>query len=195
MRNWKATAWALAIMLVVLPGARSAAGTAPQVKIETTAGDFIVQLDPERAPLTVANFLGYVKDGFYAGTIFHRVIDGFVIQGGGYTADFVLKPAKPPIANESGNGLSNVRGTIAMARTEAPHSADAQFYVNLADNPVLDPKPTRWGYAVFGEVISGMNVVDQIGHGATGTRGDMQNAPTTPVMITKVTILADPIPE
>lgn len=194
MPNWKSALSALAIVLAALSGTGAMAGPATQVKFETTAGDFIVEIDESRAPLTVANFLQYVRDGFYSGTIFHRVVDGFVIQGGGYTPDFVLKPARPPIANESGNGLGNRRGTIAMARTEAPHSADAQFYVNLADNPMLDPKPTRWGYAVFGEVISGMNVVDEIGHAATGNRGDMQNVPVTPVVITKATILVDPAP-
>jgi peptidyl-prolyl cis-trans isomerase B (cyclophilin B) len=123
--------------------------------------------------------------------VFHRVIDGFVIQGGGYREDLTLKPVREPIPNESGNGLSNRRGTIAMARTGDPHSADSQFYVNLADNLDLDPKPTRWGYAVFGEVIQGMEVVDEIGHRATTTRAGMQNVPREAVVIRKVSILEE----
>jgi cyclophilin family peptidyl-prolyl cis-trans isomerase len=160
-----------------------------QVRIETSAGDFIVQLDAERAPLSVANFLQYVRDGFYDGTIFHRVVNGFVIQGGGYPPDMTLKPARPTIPNESGNGLTNRRGSVAMARTGDPHSADAQFYVNLADNLALDPKPTRWGYAVFGEVIQGMDTVDSIGHVATSIRGGQQDVPVEDVIILKVSVV------
>lgn len=163
----------------------------PQVRIDTSAGSFVVQLDDGRAPLTAANFLRYVRDGHYTDTVFHRVIDGFVIQGGGYLEDLNLKPVRETIPNESGNGLSNRRGTIAMARTGEPHSADSQFYVNLADNLDLDPKPTRWGYAVFGEVIQGMEVVDEIGHRATTGRAGMQNVPAEAVVIRKVSILEE----
>jgi cyclophilin family peptidyl-prolyl cis-trans isomerase len=159
------------------------------VRIETSAGDFVVRLEPERAPLTVRNFLQYARDGFYAGTIFHRVVNGFVVQGGGYMPDLSLKPPRAAIANESGNGLTNRRGTLAMARSGEPHSADSQFYVNLADNFVLDPKPTRWGYAVFGEVVEGMAVVDEIGHRATVTKGQMQDVPADPVIIRKIVVL------
>lgn len=166
----------------------------PKVRIETSAGNFVVQLEPERAPLSVQNFLQYARDGFYEGTIFHRVVSGFVIQGGGYAADLSPKPPRPGIPNESGNGLINRRGTIAMARTAAPHSADAQFYINLTDNLVLDPKPTRWGYAVFGEVIEGMDVVDEIGHQATGTRDQMPDVPLKPVVIRKVVALSGTAP-
>lgn len=171
-----------------------AAGAEPtQVKVETSAGDFVLQLDAVRAPLTVANFIKYVNDGFYEGTIFHRVVNGFVIQGGGFTPDMTLKPPRPGVVNESGNGLSNKRGSVAMARTAEPHSADAQFYVNLADNLALDPKPTRWGYAVFGDVVQGLEVVDEIGHRVTGNKAGMQDVPLEPVVIRKVTVLKTPV--
>ncbi|MCC7490686.1 MAG: peptidyl-prolyl cis-trans isomerase [Gammaproteobacteria bacterium] len=184
-------AW-LALALAMLGGTVLAAP--PRVRIETSAGNIVVQLEPERAPLSVKNFLQYATDGFYTGTIFHRVVTGFIIQGGGYQEDLTLKPARPSIANESGNGLSNHRGTIAMARSADPHSADAQFYFNLADNVTLDPKPTRWGYAVFGEVTEGMEVVDDIGHRATGVRNDLADVPVKPVVIRKVVVLPDPEP-
>ncbi|MEO7386112.1 MAG: peptidylprolyl isomerase [Gammaproteobacteria bacterium] len=177
--------------IAILNSARSAEPV--QVKIETSVGDFVIQLDEVRSPLTVPNFLQYVNDGFYNGTIFHRVVNGFVIQGGGYTADMTTKPPRQPLVNESGNGLSNRRGSVAMARTGEPHSADAQFYVNLADNVALDPKPTRWGYAVFGDVIQGMEVVDEIGHRPTGSNAGMQDVPLEPVVIRKVTVLKSPV--
>ena len=163
----------------------------PKVRIETTAGDILVELDDERAPLTVANFMQYVADGFYAGSIFHRVVGGFVIQGGGFTSDMTPKPAREGIPNESGNGLSNERLTIAMARTNDPHSADSQFYINLADNVALDPKATRWGYTVFGVVTEGIEVVDDIGHRATRTQNGTQNVPAVPIVIEKVTVVTD----
>lgn len=173
--------------------AKTSVAEPTQVKIETTAGDFVVQLDEARAPLTVANFLQYVTDGFYTGTIFHRVVNGFVIQGGGFTAELAQKPTRPPVVNESGNGLSNRRGSVAMARTGEPHSADSQFYINLADNLPLDAKPTRWGYAVFGEVVQGMDVVDEIGHRVTGSKGGMQDVPVEAVVIRKVSVLKIPV--
>lgn len=164
----------------------------PRVEVNTSLGSFVVELDARRAPLTVNNFLGHVASGHYEGTIFHRVIQGFVIQGGGYTADFALKPTTHMVANEAGNGLSNRRGTIAMARTNDPHSADAQFYLNLVDNASLDPNPSRWGYAVFGSVISGMEVVDEIGHVATGAGGPFErDVPQAPVVILGVHLLDD----
>lgn len=166
----------------------AAAGDFPKARIETTAGSFTVQLDDERAPLSVANFLQYVESDFYTGTIFHRVVSGFVIQGGGFDADLESRKTGESIPNESGNGLSNRRMTIAMARTADPHSADSQFYINLADNTGLDPKPTRWGYAVFGEVISGADVVDDIGHRATSPKGSFQNLPAAPVIIERIVI-------
>lgn len=186
----------IAIGLLAILGlpvlAQPADAAEPQVRIETSAGNITIRLESERAPLSVKNFLRYVEEGFYEGTIFHRVVTGFIIQGGGFNQEMEAKPAHPPIANESGNGLSNHRGTIAMARTSEPHSADAQFYINLADNVTLDPKPTRWGYAVFGEVIEGMEVVDEIGHRATSTRKDQTDVPIQPVLINKVVLLAAP---
>lgn len=135
-------AFAAMTMASALPSL-AASSSAPRVKIVTSEGDIVVQLNPVRAPITVKNFLAYVKNGFYDGTIFHRVVPGFVIQGGGYTPDYREKPTRDPIPNESGNGLSNLRGTIAMARTSDPHSATSQFYINLADNKKLDPRPDR----------------------------------------------------
>ena len=162
----------------------------PEVKFVTTEGDFIVQLDPRRAPLTVKNFLQYVRSGFYNGTIFHRVVPGFVVQGGGFTDTYKEKKTRKPIPNESGNGLSNVRGTIAMARETAPHSATSQFYINLADNTKLDPQPNRWGYAVFGKVISGMKTIDKIASVPTGPAGPFKHeAPQIPVVIQKAILL------
>jgi cyclophilin family peptidyl-prolyl cis-trans isomerase len=184
----------LSVALAALAGLTQANGAEPvQVKVETSAGDFVLQMDEARAPLSVANFLQYVKDGFYAGTVFHRVVNGFVIQGGGYTPELTLKPPRPPVVNESGNGLSNRRGSVAMARSGEPHSADSQFYINLADNLPLDSKPTRWGYAVFAEVIQGMDVVDEIGHRVTGSSGGMQDVPNEPVVIRNVSILKTPV--
>ena len=140
----------------------------PQFLVETTAGNFTIELFTARAPLTVANFQRYVNDSFYDGVVFHRVVAGFVVQAGGYDSEYKKKATWPEVPNESGNGLNNRRGFIAMARTAEPHSADSQFYINLADNLALDPRPTRWGYTVFGRVIEGMEVVDQIGYAATG---------------------------
>ena len=181
-----------AVLGLALAAAARADG--PKVRIETSAGNFVVQLEAERAPLSVQNFLQYARDGFYEGTIFHRVVSGFVIQGGGYDAELKPKTPRSGIPNESGNGLINRRGTIAMARTGEPHSADAQFYINLSDNLTLDPKPTRWGYAVFGEVVEGMDVVDEIGHRATAPQNQMQDVPLKPVVIRKVVTLSGPAP-
>ncbi|MGH8428432.1 MAG: peptidylprolyl isomerase [Gammaproteobacteria bacterium] len=167
------------------------AQTAPRVQIETSMGNIVVQLDPAHAPITVKNFLGYVRSGFYAGTIFHRVIPGFMIQGGGYTATYQEKPTRAPIKDEANNGLPNTRGTIAMARQQAPDTAKSQFYINLVDNASLDyASPTQPGYAVFGHVISGMDVVDKIAQVPTGPAGPfMQDAPQAPVIIQKIVLL------
>jgi cyclophilin family peptidyl-prolyl cis-trans isomerase len=163
-----------------------------KVKITTTLGSFVIELDQRRAPLTTANFLAYVREGHYDGTIFHRVVQGFVAQAGGYTADMVARPASRTVVNESGNGLSNLRGTVGIARTGEPHSANAQFYINLTDNVDLDPRPTRWGYAVFGKVVEGMDVVDEIGHQPTGAGGPFdRDVPVTPIVIEHVEILHD----
>jgi len=158
----------------------------PRVIIKTTKGDIILELYPEKAPLTVKNFLGYVQDGFFNGTVFHRVIDGFMIQGGGFTRDMEQKPTHKPIENEADNGLKNNRGTIAMARTQDPHSATSQFFINTVDNSFLNHKSKDirgWGYAVFGKVIEGLDVVDSISKVKTGTQGPYGDVPVEPVII------------
>lgn len=171
-------------------GASAQAQDVTLVRVHTNLGSFLIQLDAQRAPLTVANFLEYVRSGHYEGTIFHRVVGNFVAQGGGYDREFNEKPTRDPIPNESGNGLSNARGTVGLARTGAPHSGTSQFYVNLADNATLDPQPSRWGYAVFGRVIEGMSVVDQIGAVATGDMGPFESeAPLKPIVIEKMELL------
>jgi peptidyl-prolyl cis-trans isomerase A (cyclophilin A) len=163
---------------------------APRVLLATSAGDITLELDAERAPKTVENFLAYVRAGHYDGTIFHRVIDGFMIQGGGFTPDMRQKPTRAPIALESRNGLKNVRGAIAMARTAVPDSATSQFFINVVDNPRLDyPNPDGHGYAVFGRVVAGMDVVDKIRTVATGNRDGHQNVPLAPVVIRSAKIL------
>ncbi|MDO4895641.1 MULTISPECIES: peptidylprolyl isomerase [Moraxella] len=158
----------------------------PIVQLETTAGNIVLELNSEKAPLTVANFIDYVESGHYDGTIFHRVIDGFMIQGGGMTADMSEKNTGTPIKNEADNGLANKTGTIAMARTSDPHSATAQFFINVKDNDFLNyssPTPQGWGYAVFGQVIEGMDVVNQIKGVPTGRFGYHADVPTTPIVI------------
>ncbi|MEQ6436740.1 peptidylprolyl isomerase [Comamonas sp. w2-DMI] len=160
----------------------------PQVLLKTSLGDITVALNEAKAPKTVANFLQYVRDKHYDGTVFHRVIDGFMIQGGGMDAAMKEKPTRAPIALEAGNGLKNDRGTIAMARTGDPHSATSQFFINVANNDMLNaPKPDGYGYAVFGKVVKGMDVVDKIRTVATGNRGMHQNVPITPVTILSAT--------
>ena len=166
----------------------------PLVKLETSLGDIIVELYPEKAPVTVANFLQYVKGGFYDGTIFHRVIPTFMIQGGGFDANMNEKPTKAPIKNEADNGLTNDRYTIAMARTGDPNSASAQFFINVADNQPLNHTAKTmqgWGYAVFGKVVKGQDVVDKIKAVPTDTKGMFENVPVTPVVIIKATVVAN----
>ncbi len=165
----------------------------PKVKIQTTLGDIALELDAAAAPVSVKNFLEYVNDGYYDGTIFHRVIKGFMIQGGGLTAKMQSKPGNDPIVNEASNGLKNKRGTIAMARTADPDSATSQFFINHADNTFLDytgPTPDRIGYAVFGKVTEGMDVVDKIAAVKTGSRGYYDDVPTTTVEIVSVKQIA-----
>ncbi len=164
----------------------------PKVLLETSKGKITLELFRRNAPLSVENFLGYVKDGFYDGTVFHRVIPGFMIQGGGMTADMTEKPKKAPIRNEANNGLRNLRGTLAMARTGDPHSASSQFFVNVADNRSLDHRGQSvegWGYAVFGRVIGGMDVVDAIVAVPRGDRGPYQDVPDEPVVIQRATLV------
>jgi cyclophilin family peptidyl-prolyl cis-trans isomerase len=159
----------------------------PYVRFETTEGNIVLELDGRRAPLTVMNFLELVESGYFDGTIFHRVIPGFMIQGGGYTPNLKLKEADGGIPNESGSGLSNLRSTIAMARQDEPHTAVAQFFINVSDNTSLDPRPDRWGYAVFGVVIEGMDVVDAIAGSRTGPSGQFsKDVPIVPIVIKKV---------
>jgi cyclophilin family peptidyl-prolyl cis-trans isomerase len=164
----------------------------PRVRVVTTKGEFVIELDRARAPLTVEAFLQNVASGFYANTIFHRVIGNFVAQAGGYTTDFELKPTELKLFNESGNGLSNLRGTVGIARANDPHSGSGQFYINLADNLDLNPRPTRWGYTVFGRIVEGMEVVDGIGQVPTGAGGDLAaNVPVTPIVIESMVLLTD----
>ena len=163
------------------------AAYSPQIQVFTSMGNFTIELNAERAPLTVANILAYVEAGHYTNTLIHRAVANFVIQGGGFNADYTPKPAPLKVVNESGNGLSNVRGTVGLARTSDPHGGNAQFYVNLNDNAALDPNATRWGYAVFGRVIDGMDVVDRIGNVATGAHGPIkEETPLKPVVILKI---------
>ena len=165
----------------------------PQVQVETNAGNFTIELFTARAPITVENFLKYVDSGFYDGVIFHRVVADFVVQAGGYDKGYKKKETWPVIPNEAGNGLSNRRGFVAMARTGDPHSADSQFYINLGDNLALDPRPTRWGYTVFGRVIEGMDAVDQIGYSATGPGPVpelVKDVPAEPIVITSVNLIS-----
>jgi peptidyl-prolyl cis-trans isomerase B (cyclophilin B) len=164
----------------------------PRVALETTMGKIVLELDAKHAPKTVANFLEYVRAGHYDGTIFHRVIQKFMIQGGGFDADMNQKPTRAAILNEAMNGLHNSRGTIAMARTSDPHSATAQFFINTVDNRSLDytsSTPQGWGYAVFGKVVEGMDVVDKIEGVATGSKGPFRDVPVEPVVIQKATIV------
>ena len=165
---------------------------AERVRVTTNLGAFVIELQRDRAPLTVENFLGYVRSGYYTNTLFHRVIANFVIQGGGVGPDYKAKPVNKPIANEAGNGLKNLRGTVGLARASGAHTGDCQFYVNVADNADLDPLPTRWGYAVFGRVVEGMEVVDRISVSPTGAAGPFkQEAPIAQVVIQKIELLTD----
>jgi peptidyl-prolyl cis-trans isomerase A (cyclophilin A) len=163
----------------------------PVVVVSTSMGDITLELFKAQAPVSVENFLQYVRDGFYEGTIFHRVKPGYVVQGGGYTAEMVERGTRPPILNEATNGLKNVRGSLAMARTRALRSATSQFFINLVNNTSLDHRgysPDDFGYAVFGRVLSGMEVVDKIAATPTGLSGEHEDVPRTPVLIQKVTI-------
>lgn len=166
--------------------------TQTKVKLTTTLGEIIIQLNTEKAPVSSANFLTYVNEGFYNGTIFHRIIPGFMAQGGGFDTSFNQKAVHAPIKNEANNGLANSRGTISMARTNDPNSATAQFFINYKDNSFLNhtsPTASGWGYAVFGEVIEGMDVVDAMAKQATGNRGGHQDVPKTDIIIEKAEVV------
>ncbi len=177
----------ISVLSVVAAVTPVAAGDNPKVILETTKGSITIELYPEKAPDTVKNFLSYVDAGFYNGTIFHRVIPKFMIQGGGFTSDMQQKPTRPPIKIESDNGLKNERGTIAMARTQDPNSATAQFFINSVDNTFLNftaKTAQGWGYAVFGKVVQGMEVVDEISKVKTETKGMHRDVPAEPIVIT-----------
>ena len=186
MKKLVAAAAALLLSLSAIP----ALASNPMVEMKTNQGTLVIELYPEKAPKTVENFLQYVKDGFYAGTIFHRVIDGFMIQGGGFDSGMKQKDTRAPIENEAKNGLKNEPGTLAMARTQNPHSASAQFFINLVNNAPLDyPSRDGWGYAVFGKVVQGFDVVQKIGKAPTGNAGYFQNVPKTPIVIESVKLI------
>ena len=181
----------LLMFALVAAVASPALAANPRVKLETTMGTIVIELEPAKAPITVGNFLDYVKSGFYDGTIFHRVIPNFMVQGGGLTADMERKPTREPIVNESANGLVNARGTVAMARTSEPNSASSQFFINLINNSFLDKANAQdgVGYCVFGKVVEGMKVVDAIAAVPTGDVAGNQNVPLKPVVITKASVV------
>ena len=182
----------LAGACLLFAGAAQAQAKSPRVKLATSAGDIVIELDAAKAPKTVENFLAYVRKGHYKGTVFHRVIPGFMVQGGGFDAAMAQKPTEKPIENEANNGLKNDKYTLAMARTPHPHSASAQFFINVADNAFLNhtaPTQQGWGYAVFGKVVEGMEIVDKISTVPTGDKGMYQNVPQTPITINAATVL------
>ncbi len=188
-----ALAGVMMLALIITTGSTARAERSnPLVKLETSMGEITLELYPDKAPATVANFLQYVKDGFFDGTIFHRVISTFMVQGGGFDAQMNQKPTKAPIKNEADNGLKNEIYTVAMARTMVPDSATAQFFINLADNQFLNhtaKTPQGWGYAVFGKVVKGQDVVDKIKAVPTTTKGMHQNVPVDAVTIVKATVV------
>ena len=186
LRRGVLAALTVAASLAWLPA--SAQNAAPRVKLTTSMGDIVLELYPDKAPKTVENFLQYVKDGHYDGLVFHRVIPGFMVQGGGFSADMQQKATRAPIVLEATNGLKNDRGTIAMARTNVPDSATSQFFINVVDNAMLNATGPGNGYAVFGKVTAGMDVVDKIRAVPTGSRGMHRDVPTTPVTILKASL-------
>ena len=181
---------AVVTVIVALTALASANAQAQKVRLTTSLGELVIELDKDKAPRTVDNFLTYVRAGHYDGTVFHRVIPNFMLQGGGFTADMAQKPTRPPIALESRNGLSNVVGTLAMARTQVPDSASSQFFINVSDNVFLDQANSRdgHGYAVFGKIVAGMDVVERIRLVETGARGPHQNVPLQAVVIQKAQV-------
>jgi cyclophilin family peptidyl-prolyl cis-trans isomerase len=184
----------LGLALCLSAGARAetvSSSLQPRVRIETTAGAFVIEVDTARSPLTAENFLRYVRSGFYEGLLMHRVIANFVVQGGGYTPDYRPRETAAAIVNESGNGLSNARGSVGMARGDSPHSATSQFYVNVKDNPGLNPLPSRWGYAVFGQVVEGMDVIDRMAYVATGERAGFADTPLEQIVIRRAYVVGE----
>ena len=183
---------AFMILPFLMTAMDAAAADAPRVKLTTNLGAIVIELNPEKAPATTANFLAYVKSGHYNGTVFHRVIPGFMIQGGGFAPGLKEKPTNAPIQNEADNGLRNTAGTIAMARTGDPHSASAQFFINTIDNAFLDfrsKSPQGWGYAVFGKVVEGLDVVKKIEAVPTRRSGPYENVPASDVVIEKAEVM------
>jgi peptidyl-prolyl cis-trans isomerase A (cyclophilin A) len=182
--------WLLPALAALLAAVTNGSAWAQKVRLDTSMGEIVIELDAAKAPKSAANFLDYVKAGHYNGTVFHRVIPNFMIQGGGFDPEMNQKPTRAPIPLESKNGLTNVRGSVAMARTSVPDSATAQFFINLKDNAFLDSAntPDGTGYAVFGKVVSGMDVVDKIWAVPTGNKGPHQNVPVTPVIIRKASV-------
>lgn len=182
----------VSLILAGMPVQAQSTGERPMVVMETSHGEVTIELYPDKAPITVANFLQYVDDGFFDGTIFHRVIPGFVIQGGGFTEDMRQKPTRDPIKNEADNGLLNLRGSLSMARTQQVDSATSQFFINLADNAFLDHGSRDFGYAVFANVVDGLDVIDRIAAVQTGNRGMHQDVPVEPVVVSRaVRVAAD----
>lgn len=193
MRSNNKLSIVLCLFLAML-GTTAMSDTQPKVQFDTNKGTIVIELNQEKAPLTVENFLSYVKSGFYDGVIFHRVIPNFMIQGGGFTPDMQQKPTQENINNEANNGLKNIKGSIAMARTSAPHSASSQFFINVKDNSFLDftsETPQGWGYAVFGQVINGIEVVEAIENVTTGIVGPHSDVPKEAVIIEKASVLDD----
>lgn len=193
MRSNNKLSIVLCLFLAML-GTTAMSDTQPKVQFDTNKGTIVIELNQEKAPLTVENFLSYVKSGFYDGVIFHRVIPNFMIQGGGFTPDMQQKPTQGNINNEANNGLKNIKGSIAMARTSAPHSASSQFFINVKDNSFLDftsETPQGWGYAVFGQVINGIEVVEAIENVTTGIVGPYSDVPKEAVIIEKASVLDD----
>ncbi len=193
MRSNNKLSIVLCLFLAML-GTTAMSDTQPKVQFDTNKGTIVIELNQEKAPLTVENFLSYVKSGFYDGVIFHRVIPNFMIQGGGFTPDMQQKPTQENINNEANNGLKNIKGSIAMARTSAPHSASSQFFINVKDNSFLDftsETPQGWGYAVFGQVINGIEVVEAIENVTTGIVGPYSDVPKEAVIIEKASVLDD----
>jgi cyclophilin family peptidyl-prolyl cis-trans isomerase len=188
----------LPLLLLLAPAMAAAQGSstlAPRVQLDTSMGTIVVELDAVRAPLSAENFLRYVRDGHYDGTVFHRVIPNFVIQGGGFDDKLAPRTGRAPIPNESGNGLSNRRGTLGLAREDSPHSGSAQFYINLIDNGGLDPLPTRWGYTVFGRVVEGMDVVDRIAYLQTQVVKDFAaDVPVNPPVVRRAFVVGEAAP-
>lgn len=181
-----------AISIILFIAGPAQAGEKPVVQMETSMGTVFIELDAKAAPITVANFIAYVKAGFYDNTIFHRVIKAFMIQGGGFNKEMHKKDTRPPIQNEADNGLMNLSGTIAMARTNAPHSATAQFFINVKDNPFLNHRsktPNGWGYCVFGRVVKGMEVVRAVENVPTTIRSGYQDVPVKPVVIKRMSLV------